>query len=67
MKKLIWGMLIFQGITTVTWLILIVPSVLWWKESIAWIVIMSAWANFAGHGAGLVSAILALYEYDKDN
>lgn len=34
---------------TIVWLALIVPSVLWWSESIKWIVLMSVWANVAGH------------------
>lgn len=34
---------------TLIWLILIIPSVLWWRESIAWLVFMSVWANVAGH------------------
>lgn len=34
---------------TIAWALLLVPSVLWWSESIAWVVIMSVWANIAGH------------------
>ncbi len=34
---------------TVVWLLLVVPTVIWWSESITWIALMSVWANFAGH------------------
>lgn len=39
----------FHGVATVTWAALTVPTVLWWRESIFWIALMSAWANFASH------------------
>ena len=40
----------FHGTFTLIWLILIPVSALTsLKESITWIVLMSAWANFAGH------------------
>ena len=26
-----------------------IPSLLWWKESILWVVLMSVWANISGH------------------
>ena len=28
---------------------LAVPTVLWWKESILWVALMSVWANVAAH------------------
>jgi hypothetical protein len=34
---------------TIVWLLLIVPSVLWWRNSIPWLVAISVWANAAGH------------------
>jgi hypothetical protein len=34
---------------TISWGILIVPSVIWWKHSVPWLVFMSVWANFASH------------------
>jgi hypothetical protein len=34
---------------TITWTLLLIPSLLWWSESIKWIVLMSVWANIAGH------------------
>lgn len=41
---------------TVTWAVLIIPSVLYWRDSVAWLVIMSAWANVAGSAASWQSA-----------
>jgi hypothetical protein len=31
------------------WLLLLIPSLLWWKESLVWIVAMSWYANFGTH------------------
>lgn len=41
----------FHMFATGIWAILAVPSVLLWKESIMWVVLMSVWANFAAHFA----------------
>jgi hypothetical protein len=38
------------------WAGLMVPSVLFWKESLVWVIIMSCYANFAGSMASLQSA-----------
>lgn len=45
-----------HGWATVIWVLLIIPSVLWWRTSVTWLVIMSAWANVAGHYASWQSA-----------
>jgi hypothetical protein len=39
----------FHAAATVIWFLLIFPSMLWWEESVPWLVLMSAWANFASH------------------
>lgn len=39
----------FHKYATIAWVILMVPSIFWWSESVRWIVLMSAWANVAGH------------------
>ncbi len=31
------------------WAVLLVPSVIWWKESLLWIISLSLYANFATH------------------
>lgn len=40
---------IFNAVATVVWLALIVPTLLWWSDSILWVALMSIWANVAGH------------------
>lgn len=40
---------LFHAIATVVWLLLIIPSLLWWKESLLWVILMSVWANVASH------------------
>lgn len=41
----------FHATATCVWLLLIIPSVFWWRNSITWIVFMSVWANLAAHFA----------------
>lgn len=33
----------------VTWTLLMVPTLLWWKNSILWVALMSGYANIVGH------------------
>lgn len=39
----------FHLIATTVWVILAIPTVIWWKDSILWVAIMSVWANVVGH------------------
>ncbi len=41
----------FHAVATLIWAGLVIPSIVWWKESIAWVVLMSVWANLASHFA----------------
>lgn len=34
---------------TVLWALLAVPTLLWWRESVLWVALMSLWANIASH------------------
>lgn len=34
---------------TCLWVILLVPTLVWWKNSILWVAVMSVWANVAAH------------------
>ena len=36
---------------TLVWLLLIVPTLLFWRESVLWVALMSIWANVASHAA----------------
>ncbi len=33
----------------IVWVLLIIPTVLWWKDSILWVLIISIYANIVGH------------------
>jgi hypothetical protein len=37
-------------------MVLMWPSLQWWRESVPWLVAMSVWANVAGHFAGWMGA-----------
>ena len=34
---------------TFSWVLLIIPTLVWWKDSITWVALMSLWANIAAH------------------
>jgi hypothetical protein len=46
----------FHAVLTVVWILLIIPSLLWWRESLPWLVTMSVWANIAGSAASWMAA-----------
>jgi hypothetical protein len=33
----------------VVWALLLIPTLIWWKESILWVLIISLYANVASH------------------
>ena len=39
----------FHAGMTLVWLALAVPSLLWWSQSLLWIILLSVWANVASH------------------
>jgi hypothetical protein len=39
----------FHLVATIMWLALVVPTVLWWKDSILWVGLISCYANAVGH------------------
>lgn len=41
---------------TIAWVILMVPSVIWWKNSVPWLIFMSVWANVAASAAAWMAA-----------
>ena len=45
-----------QLILTLVWAFLFVPALLWWKESVPFLVFVSVYANFAGHWAAWEAA-----------
>lgn len=34
---------------TAMWVVLIAPTLLWWRDSVLWVALMSLWANIAAH------------------
>jgi hypothetical protein len=38
------------------WTLAAIPSVIWWRESVVWLVFMSWYANWVGHIAAWVAA-----------
>lgn len=42
----------FHAVMTILWMLLLIPSLIWWKESVLWVIVMSLWANVASHWAG---------------
>jgi hypothetical protein len=42
----------FHFVMMNVWLVLIVPTLLLWKDSIVWVAFMSLYANFVGHFSG---------------
>jgi len=38
-------------VLTFTWVLLIIPTLLWWKSSILWVLMISIYANIASHWA----------------
>lgn len=49
------GALIFWSAALFAWIILLAPSLIWWRESLTWIIIMSWWANVAASAAAFYS------------
>jgi hypothetical protein len=45
-----------QMILTLIWALLFVPALLWWKESVPFLVFVSVYANFVGHWAAWEAA-----------
>jgi hypothetical protein len=46
----------FHAVMTLVWLVLVIPSLLWWSQSLLWIILLSVWANVASHFACWQSA-----------
>lgn len=47
------------------WALLLVPTLLFWKESVLWVAAMSLYANFVGH-LSAAKAARAELESEKD-
>lgn len=47
---------ILHRIVAVAWLLLAIPTLLWWRNSILWVAFMSLYANVASHWAAAQAA-----------
>jgi hypothetical protein len=41
---------------TLVWALLALPTILWWRESVFWVALMSLYANFVGHWSAYQAA-----------
>ena len=39
----------FHKFATLFWAMTIIPTLIWWKDSILWVALMSCWANMGTH------------------
>lgn len=46
----------FHMTMMIVWGLLLIPTLLWWKDAIVWVAIMSIYANFVGHLSGYSGA-----------
>jgi hypothetical protein len=51
---------------TLVWVALAVPTLLWWRDSVAWVAAMSLYANVAGHWAAFQASRAEEREDDRD-
>jgi hypothetical protein len=45
----------FHLAMTSVWALLIIPTLLWWSQSVLWVALMSAWANIMAHFAAYMA------------
>ena len=45
-----------HALLTVLWIVLILPTLVWWRESVLWIGLMSIWANVVSHATAYEAA-----------
>lgn len=50
-----WVRAYYHRLLAVFWVVMLVPTILWWKDAVVWVAIMSIYANFeasmAAHAA----------------
>ena len=46
----------FHMVWTVIWILAIIPTMIWWRDSVFWVCLMSLWANIASHAAAYQAA-----------
>ncbi|MBK2507366.1 hypothetical protein FKL37_01945 [Klebsiella pneumoniae] len=43
-------------VAAVMWVGLAIPSLIWWKDSVLWVILISSYANIVGHLSGYSAA-----------
>ncbi|MDS6697967.1 hypothetical protein [Klebsiella pneumoniae] len=43
-------------VAAVMWVGLAIPSLIWWKDSVLWVILISIYANIVGHLSGYSAA-----------
>ncbi|EIX9245930.1 hypothetical protein MLE57_002775 [Klebsiella pneumoniae] len=43
-------------VADVMWVGLAIPSLIWWKDSVLWVILISIYANIVGHLSGYSAA-----------
>ncbi|HDT5878386.1 TPA: hypothetical protein QHC10_003488 [Klebsiella quasipneumoniae subsp. similipneumoniae] len=43
-------------VAAVMWVGLTIPSLIWWKDSVLWVILISIYANIVGHLSGYSAA-----------
>lgn len=54
----------FHGVAVIVWILLLAPTLLWWKESVLWVALMSIWANVASHWSAWQASRAEQAEHD---
>lgn len=49
----------FHFVMMCVWVLLLIPTLIWWKQSILWVAAMSLYANFVGHFSAWDAAMAA--------
>ena len=49
-------MLRYNAIATIVWTLLLIPALLWWSESLLFVILMSVYANIAASLSAFLSA-----------
>ena len=56
----------FNVIMTVVWTAILVPGLIWWRESVPFLVFVSIYANIVGH-FGAIAGSIAARKVDPDD
>lgn len=46
----------FHIILASVWVLLLIPTMLWWSKSVLWVIVISLYANFVGHWSAYQAA-----------